>query len=117
MSNQQETYEVRVNPTMQTKQIQYLIKQSLLTNQKVDIVSGTKSAPASARSLEHLLKLGYITYSDIRTDTSIINNSRRTRLIITVTKGNDFDKLYAENEEKRKKFQEKRNLEQTQQQS
>jgi hypothetical protein len=108
MSNQQESREVRVGPSMQTKQIQFLIKQSLLTNEKVDVISGTQSAPASTRSLENLARLGYIVYTDVKTDTSIINNSRRTSLIVTVSKGKDFDKLYAENEEKRKKFQEER---------
>ena len=94
--------EIRVSPNQNAKTISYLIKEFLLNAEKVDVVSGTAGAPISTRATENLVRLGYITYDNVVTDTSIINERRRTRLVLTVKKSKDFQKLYTENEEKRK---------------
>jgi hypothetical protein len=49
-----------------------------------------------------------VTYSDIRTETNIADDKRRTKLIVSLTKTSQFAQLYEENEANRKKFQEEK---------
>jgi hypothetical protein len=105
----QETKELRVNPNEDAKRIIYLAKEFLLNTDVINIVSGTNGAPLAARACETLSRLGYITYEGIKTETNIVNDSRRTRLVITIRKTKNFKTLYDENEANRKKFQETTN--------
>jgi hypothetical protein len=99
--------EIRVSPNQNAKQVMYLIKEFLLQNEEyVDIVSGTAGAPVATRAAEALVRLQYVTYNKIKSDTTLVNNRRRTRLIIRLRKTQNFKKLYDENEEIRKKTQE-----------
>jgi len=84
----------------------YLIKEFLLNNDYVDLVSGTGGAPVSVRASESLARLGYITYESVRTDTTLANNRRRTKFVVRVRRTPDFKVLYDENEEIRKRTQE-----------
>jgi hypothetical protein len=108
MSTPQDTKEVRVGPRDLTKRIMYLTKEFLLNNDSVDVVSGTGGANTLARAVEGLVRLNYVTYSNIRTETNIVNDRRRTRLVVTVKKSNQFQKLYEENEAKKKQYQEEK---------
>ena len=99
--------EIRVSPNQNAKQVMYLIKEFLLQNEEyVDIVSGTAGSPVATRAAEALVRLQYVTYNKIKSDTTLVNNRRRTRLIIRLRKTENFKKLYEENEEIRKKTQE-----------
>ncbi len=98
--------ELRVGATESSKRIMYLAKEFLLNNETVDIVAGTSGTLTAARVCETLVRLGYVTYNDIRTETNVINERRRSRVVISVKKTDNFKKLYDENEENRKKLQE-----------
>jgi hypothetical protein len=98
-----EVKELRVGPGETTKRIMYLSKEFLLNNDSIDVTAGTGSAISVARSCEALTRLNYVTYTDIRTETNILNEKRRTRLVVRLTKTKEFNKLYEENEINRKK--------------
>jgi hypothetical protein len=104
----QDTKELRVGATENAKRIMYLAKEFLLNNDAIDVVSGTAGAITLTRATEGLVRLKYCTYSDIRTETNIINDRRRTRLVVKLAKTGDFTKLYEENEANRKKYQEEK---------
>ncbi len=95
--------ELRVGPGETTKRIMYLAKEFLLNNDVIDVVAGTASASSVARSCEALARLNYVSYADIRTETNIVNDRRRTRLVIRLQKTTQFAKLYEENEANRKR--------------
>jgi hypothetical protein len=99
----QDYKELRVGPGETTKRIMYLAKEFLLHNENLLVEAGTASASSVARSCEALVRLNYVSYVDIRTETNIINEKRRTRLVIILKKTNQFTKLYEENEANRKK--------------
>ena len=89
----------------------YLCKEFLKINKKIKIVANTNSAAQATRLAETLKRLGYVDFDDIQTETSVANDRRQTRLVITVHNTPNFDKLYAENEETRKKREEERKKE------
>jgi hypothetical protein len=99
----QDIKELRVGPSETTKRVMYLTKEFLLNNDIIDVVAGTASAPSVARSCEALVRLNYISYVDLRTETQIVNERRRTRLVVRVKKTTQFNSLYQENEANRKK--------------
>jgi len=99
----QDIKELRVGPGETTKRIMYLAKEFLLNNESIDVVAGTASASSVARSCEALVRLNYVSYVDIRTETNIVNEKRKTRLLIRLKKTNQFAKLYEENEANRKR--------------
>ena len=101
-----EKKELRVNPSENSKRVMYLIKEFLLKNDHVDLVSGTGGSPVAVRAAESLVRLGYVTYEGIKTDTTIANNRRKTKLIVQLRRTPDFTALYDENEEIRKRTQE-----------
>ena len=103
-----EMKELRVGREDTTKRIMYLAKVFLLNNESIKVVSGTNSAEVAARSCEALVRLNYVSYVDIRTETSIFNEKRKTSFVVQIKKTNQFDKLYAENEENRKKKESER---------
>lgn len=98
--------ELRVEAGENAKRIMYLAKEFLLNHNTIDVVSGTNSAVVAARAVENLARLNYVTYEDIKTETNVVNNRRKTRLVIRLKKTKDFQKLYEENEANRKKLQE-----------
>jgi len=112
--NTTEIKELRVNANENSKRIMYLIKEFLTNSDVLDVVSGTNGAPVSARAVESLVRLKYVTYEDIRTETSISEGRRRTRFVIRLKKTSDFQKLFDENEANRKKAIEEREKKQEQ---
>ena len=87
----------------------YLCKEFLNTNKKINIVAPTNSASQATRLAETLRRLGYVQFDDIQTQTLIREGRRQTRIVITVHNTPDFDKLYKESLEERKKREEERN--------
>ena len=100
--------ELRVNANENSKRIMYLAKEFLLNGDFLDVVSGTAGAPIAARAAESLVRLKYVTYEDVQTNTSIVEGRRRTKFIIRLKKTSDFKKLYDENAEHRKQAIEER---------
>ena len=86
-----------------------LIKEFLNTNKKIKIVGYTQSAGQAAHVAEALRRLGYVEFDDIQTQTLIREGRRQTRIVITVHNTPNFDKLYKESLEERKKREEERN--------
>ena len=91
-----------------TKQM-YQFKEHLKENKKIKIVATTINANQATRLAETLRRLGYIEFDDVKTETLIKDGSRQVRIIITVHVTADFDKLYKEHEEERKKMEEEKN--------
>ena len=97
---------LRITKSETAKRAMYLIKVFLLNNDYVDINTGTIESPAAVRASESLVRLGYCVFEKVKTDTTLLNNRRRTKLIIRLRKTENFQALYDENEEIRKKTQE-----------
>ncbi len=102
----EDTKELRVGANENAKRIMYLAKEFLINNEHIDVVSGTQGGPVAARAAENLVRLNYVSYEDLRTETAIVNGKRRTKLVIRLKKTGEFKKLYEENEANRKKLQE-----------
>ena len=103
-----EIKELRVAQYDNPKKTMYLAKELLLTTDKINISGTTNSATIVARSAEGLVRFGYVTYDNVKTETIIENNKKRIKFIVTIKKTNEFDRLYKENEENRKKKEEER---------
>jgi len=104
----QDTKELRVGFRDNSKRIMYMAKELLNNSNTVDLVAGTGSATNASRAAEALKRLNYVTYSNIKTETVVVENSRKIRFVITLTKTSDFKRLYDENEANRLKKQEER---------
>jgi hypothetical protein len=93
-----------VNPSDNFKKSMFHIKQILKERNELTIKSGVYGSFVATRVCENLLRLNYVTIANISTSTTVINDKRRISLNILIKKTKDFDKLYEENEEKRKKI-------------
>jgi len=100
--------ELRVGQFENAKRAMYLAKELLLNNESIDVTSGTNGAPVVSRACETLVRLKYVTITDIRTETNVVDGSRRMNFVMQLTKTTDFLKLYDENETFRKQKQEER---------
>ena len=103
---EEERKELRITKSETAKRAMYLIKVFLLNNDYVDINTGPIESPVAVRASESLVRLGYCIFEKVKTDTTLLNNRRRTKLIIRLRKTENFQALYDENEEIRKKTQE-----------
>lgn len=99
----QDIKELRVAQYDSNKKAMYFAKELLRNSEKINIISGTNSAGVAAIAAETLFRLGYITYENIRTETVVDHDRRRIRYVIAIKKTSNFEKLYQENEENRKK--------------
>lgn len=94
---------------MQTsKQIVYEAKQLLLNQESIEVYSGTHGAQTVAQACEQLVRLKYVTVTDVRSETNVVEGSRRIKFVMKLQKTADFQKLYDENEANRKAKQEER---------
>jgi hypothetical protein len=100
--------ELRVGREDGTKRVMYLIKEFLLNAETIEVVSGTAGALSAATAAEALVRLKYVTYVDIRTETNVVEGNRRTKLAIKLKKTNQFKTLYDENEKVKKEKQTER---------
>ena len=105
--------EIYIKREDNTKRSIYFVKELLKsTNEDVKLMSSHMGAGIVAKVANALSSMNYVTITNVETDTSVKEGRRKVRLIITVRKTSQFDKLYEENVQKRKEFEEKRNLEQ-----
>ena len=100
--------EFKVDPNDYGKKVTYLLKELLKANNRIKIVGNTASATSATIAAETLKRLGYIEFENVQTETAIEDGRRKTRILITVRKTDNFEKLYQENEEFRKKKEEER---------
>ena len=82
----------------------YIVKQSLKARETVDIRARPLGAAQVVRVAEALKRLGYITYQKYYTITQVNEGRLQRYIVVTVKKTKDFDKLYAQREEERKKM-------------
>ena len=85
--------------------VMYYVKEILVSSEKINIIAFTNSSVVATRAAESLVRFGYVTYENIQTKTEIKNDRRSIRLIITLKKTSNFEKLYKENEKERKEKQ------------
>ena len=100
--------DLRVTQFDNPPKIMYLAKEMLLSSEKINISSTTNSAGIGARAAENLVRFGYVTYENVKTETIIEKKRKRIRFVITIKKTPEFEKLYNENAELRKKKDEER---------
>ena len=100
--------EFKVDSRDNFRRTMFLVKVFLNNNKKGKIVGTTKNAVQATCVAENLKRLGYIEFDDIQTETLINDGRRQTRLVITVHNTPNFDKLFKESEEERKKREEER---------
>ncbi len=93
------------------KKVMYLAKELLIPNEKINIIAGTNSSSIASRAAETLVRLGYVTFDNIQTLTEIRNDRRSIKLIITLKKTANFQKLYDENQQFKKEKEAEREKE------
>ena len=99
--------EIKVLPIDNSKKVMYNSKNILAKYDEIELTAGTGGSPVAVRAAENLVRLGYVVYESIKTDTILSNSGRRrTKLTIRLKKTNDYQKLFEENEEIRRKTQE-----------
>lgn len=99
--------ELKVLPIDNSKKVMYNAKILLGKFDEIELVAGTGGSPVAVRAAESLVRLGYVTYESIKTDTILSNSDRRrTKLSIKLKKTKDYLKLFEENEEIRRRTQE-----------
>ena len=103
-----EIHEIRVEEYDQAKRIMYLAKEFLCNNERVNIIAGTMTSPVASRAAENLVRFGYVTIENIQTLTEVRNDRRNIKLIITLKKTSDFQKIYDENKKEISKREEER---------
>ena len=62
-------------------------KKLLLNQESIEVYSGTYGAQTVAQACEQLVRLGYVSVEDVRSETNIIEGSRRIKFVI----GQQFD--------------------------
>ena len=87
------------------------IKEFLKAHKKIKLVSKRDQTNQASGIAETLRRYGYVEFDDIQTTTFLKNNHREPSLVITMHITADFDKLYQEHLEERKKKQEERKKE------
>ena len=87
------------------------VKELLQANESIDITAGSRLSEVAIRVATTLERLGYITITNIQTLTLVEEGKRNIKLIISVKKTADFDKLFKEHEEQRKLREEQRQKE------
>ena len=103
--------ELPVGENDRSRKIMYLAKDFLLNTEKINIIGTTRSSSTATRAAETLVRLGYVTYENIQTITEIINDRRVIKLVITLKKTENFQKLYDENLKSKQEKQKESNEE------
>ena len=93
----EEIPELTVEENDNYKKVIYLAKELLLTQEKLNIVSGSNSSPIATRATQNMVRFGYVKYENIQTLTEVRNEKRFIKLIITLKRKSDFRKIYDEN--------------------
>ena len=82
----------------------YIVKQVLKAKETVDIRARPLGAAQVVRVAEALKRLGYITYQKYYTITQVNEGRLQRSIVVTVKKTKEFDKLYEQRVEERKKM-------------
>ncbi len=91
-----------------TRTVVYEAKKLLLNENSIEVYSGTYGAQTVAQACEQLVRLKYVTVQDVRSETNVVEGSRRIKFVMRLQKTADFQRLYDENESNRKAKEEER---------
>lgn len=93
-----------VNANLFHKKGVYLVKEQLKKNNQLTVKAGVKASHISTSIVETLQRLNYAKILNIFTTTNVLDGKRRISVCFLIEKTKEFDKLFEENEERRKKF-------------
>ena len=102
------TNQLGVGGNTNTRSVVYEAKKLMLEQETIEVYSGTYGAQTVAQACEQLVRLNYVTVTDTRSETNIVEGNRRIKFVMALKKTADFQKLYDENEANRKAKQEER---------
>ena len=102
------TNQLGVGGNQNTRGVVYEAKKLLLDQDSIEVYSGTYGAQTVAQACEQLVRLKYVTILDVRSETNILEGSRRIKFVMKLQKTAEFQKLYDENEANKKAKQEER---------
>ena len=102
------TNQLGVGGNTNTRSVVYEAKKLMLEQDTIEVYSGTYGAQTVAQACEQLVRLNYVTVTDTRSETNIVEGHRRIKFVMGLKKTADFQKLYDENEANRKAKQEER---------
>ena len=109
------TNQLGVGGNTNTRSVVYEAKKLMLEQETIEVYSGTYGAQTVAQACEQLVRLNYVTVTDTRSETNIVEGNRRIKFVMGLKKTSDFQKLYDENEANRKAKQEERAKQEAQQ--
>ena len=95
--NQNNSNEVRLSKDDSRSRVIKLVKERLLENETVKIVSSHLGAPLAIQVAHFLEELGYLTVSDLATET-VLSERKLTGLVVSVTRTSNFKNLYDSHE-------------------
>lgn len=93
-----------INPNDTFKKLMYLIKEKLKDKTELNLIASIDGSLSASRVADNLSRLNYVTINSISTSTRVVDGARKISLAIKLAKTSEFNKLYSENEEKRKQF-------------
>ena len=91
-----------------SKRGNYLVREFLKDKTEITVVSNFKGSFLVSRVCNYMVSNNYAEIVDVKTATEIVEERRRIKFEIKLKKSGEFDKVYAENEERRKKFLEEK---------
>lgn len=86
----------------------YHIKKFLKDKEELTVRSHSTESLSTLIICERLVKMNYVTMSNIQTSTELFKGRRKINIKITLKKTSDFDKLMEEDEIRRKEYLENR---------
>ena len=95
---------VNVSFRRPAKWYMYVVKRVLKHKQSVDIRARPSAAAQVVRVCEALKRLGYLSYGNYYTTSSVEEKGLQRFLVVNVKKTKEFDKLYNEREVEREKI-------------
>ena len=102
------TNQLGVGGNTNTRSVVYEAKKLMLEQETIEVYSGTYGAQTVAQACEQLVRLKYVTITDTRSETNIVEGNRRIKFVMGLKKTAEFQTLYDENEANRKAKQEER---------
>ncbi len=95
---------VNVSFKRPAKWYMYVVKRVLVHKQSIDIKARPSAAAQVVRVCEALKRLGYLSYGNYYTTSSVEEKGLQRFLVVNVKKTKEFDKLYNEREVEREKI-------------
>ena len=92
----EEIKEIEVEEDQSINQIMNLAEENFFQNERIKLISDSKTCSNTSRAADNLVRLGYAIIENIQTLTEILNNERFVKLIIILKRKNNFMEIYEE---------------------